>query len=142
MDVQTARNASSYFLGGGNWSIVEGSHELARSRQISRSAGRSRAAELSRRDDAPSRAHRAATIPARTVTMVKLLRRRLRCHGCGETSPSERSGVARAWVCPYCEAVNHVDEVTQARAINTMYICESLSDLLCSVARSPTRPSS
>ncbi|KAK7181510.1 hypothetical protein DPSP01_008909 [Paraphaeosphaeria sporulosa] len=42
--------------------------------------------------------------------MVKLLRRRLRCHGCGEASPNERSGVARAWVCPYCEAVNHVDE--------------------------------
>ncbi|KAF1976116.1 hypothetical protein BU23DRAFT_529357 [Bimuria novae-zelandiae CBS 107.79] len=39
-----------------------------------------------------------------------MLRRRLRCHGCGETSPSERAGVARAWVCMYCEAVNHVDE--------------------------------
>ncbi|KAF2692101.1 hypothetical protein K458DRAFT_325951 [Lentithecium fluviatile CBS 122367] len=56
--------------------------------------------------------------------MPGLLRRKLRCHYCNACSRNDQAGIPRTWMCPYCEAVNHLDdrgEITDppAEAIST-----------------------
>ncbi|KAF2737358.1 hypothetical protein EJ04DRAFT_126797 [Polyplosphaeria fusca] len=42
--------------------------------------------------------------------MPRLVRRRLRCHYCNTYCAGDHSGIPRAWQCPHCDSMNHMDE--------------------------------
>ncbi|KAJ4294477.1 hypothetical protein N0V90_008168 [Kalmusia sp. IMI 367209] len=69
--------------------------------------------------------------------MGRLLRRKLRCHGCGESSSNNNAGVPHAWICSHCEAVNHVDERGQITD-PPVELTAKVQPLLARRARSPT----
>lgn len=45
---------------------------------------------------------------------MPLLRRRIRCHFCNQQSRAALAHAPRAYLCPQCDAVNHLDEVPDA----------------------------